>query len=101
VHGNVHKCKLLVGGPLRTAFSLQRGPGFGVQWGIYPKVPAVRFIVDIYINNWRIDHKEQAYPPHGSVPARNIASGDIFRLEGQVVNAKGDVGFFYLTCKAA
>lgn len=79
----------------------QRGRGFGVQWGVYPKIPAASYTVDIFINNWRIDHKEQGYPPHGSVPASNIGSGDIFRLEGQATNAKGDVAFFYLTCKSA
>lgn len=79
----------------------QRGQGSGIQWGVYPNVPAVRFVSDVYINNWRIDHKDQSYPPHGSVPASQIDTGDIFRLEGQAFNAKGDVGIFYLTCKAA
>lgn len=79
----------------------QRGQGSGIQWGVYPNVPAVRFVADVYVNNRRVDHKDQNYPPHGSVPASQIATGDIFRLEGQAYNAKGDVGIFYLTCKAA
>ena len=65
----------------------QRGQGGGVQWGVYPKVAAVRFVVDIWINKQRFDHKDQAYPPHGSVPASVIGSGDLFRLEGQAFNA--------------
>lgn len=79
----------------------QRGPGGGVQWGIYPNVSAVRYVVDIFVNNRRFDHKDQDYPPHGSVPASAIRSGDIFRLEGQAFNARGDVGIFFITCKAA
>ena len=79
----------------------QRAQGGGVQWGVYPQVAAVRFVVDIWINKRRFDHKDQDYPPHGSVPASVITSGDLFRLEGQAFNARGDVGMFFLTCKAA
>ena len=79
----------------------QRSRGGGVQWGVYPNVAAVRFVVDIWINKRRFDHKDQDYPPHGSVPASAIGSGDLFRLEGQAFNARGDVGMFFLTCKAA
>ena len=79
----------------------QRGPGYDVQWGVYPNTPSVRYVVDIYVNNRRFDHKDQDYPPHGSIMARAISSGDIFRLEGRATNARGDVGTFYLTCKAA
>ena len=60
---------------------------------------AVRFVVDIWINKRRFDHKDQDYPPHGSVPASVIGSGDLFRLEGQAFNARGDVGMFFLMCK--
>jgi hypothetical protein len=71
-----------------------------VQWGVYPSVPAARYVVDVFVNNRRFDHKEQGYPPHGSVPASAINGGDIFRLEGQAFNARGDVGSFFITCKA-
>jgi hypothetical protein len=79
----------------------QRGHGGGVQWGVYPHAAPERFVVDIWINKRRFDHKDQDYPPHGSVPASAIGSGDLFRLEGQAFNARGDVGMFFLTCKAA
>ncbi len=37
----------------------QRGQGGGVQWGVYPKVAAVRFVVDIWINKQRFDHTKK------------------------------------------
>ena len=79
----------------------QRGPGFGIQWGVCPASPAARYVVDVFVNNRRFDHKDQAYPPHGSVPASAIKTGDVFRLEGQGFTARGDVGSFFLTCQAA
>ena len=48
----------------------QRGQGGGVQWGVYPHVAAVRFVVDIWINKRRFDHKDQDYPPHTRRTAR-------------------------------
>lgn len=79
----------------------QLGRGFGIQWGIYPKVPAVRYVVDVFVDSRRVDHKDQAYPPHGSVSAGDLRARSVFRLEGQAINARGDRGFFYLTCRTA
>lgn len=85
----------------------QRGPGEGIQWGVYPAVPAVRYVVDVYLNNKVVDHKDQPYPPHASLPSAaarkntSVHSGDIFRLDGKAYDGRGDVGIFYLTCKAA
>lgn len=68
---------------------------------MYPKVQGIRYVVDVYVNNRRVDHKEQTYPPHGSLRRQDIRTGDIFRLQGEAVNARGDVGYFFLTCRAA
>jgi hypothetical protein len=57
--------------------------------GVYPNVPA-GYVVDIVVNNRRFDHKDQGCPPHGSVPASAISTGDIFRPEGQAFTASGD-----------
>lgn len=86
---------------LGTLTAQQRGPGYGIQWGVYPNVPAVTYTVDVFVNNRRDDHKVQAYPPHGSVNAAKLKTGDVFRLEGQAVDADGNIGYFYLTCVAA
>jgi hypothetical protein len=51
----------------------QRGPGAPIQWGIYPNYPATRYIVDIFVGKGKVDGKNQAYPPHGSVSARDVA----------------------------
>lgn len=86
---------------LGTLTAQQRGPGYGIQCGVYPNVPAVTYTVDVFVNNRRDDRKVQAYPPHGSVNAAKLTTGDVFRLEGQAVDADGNIGYFYLTCVAA
>ena len=79
----------------------QQGPGRSIPWGVYPSQPAVRYQVDVHMNNLKVDGKDQTYPPHGSVNAKDVVSGGLFRLEGRTYNAKGDVGIFYLSCTAA
>lgn len=69
--------------------------------GVYPNVPSVTYTVEICINNRRFDHKVQDYPPHGSVPASQVGTGDVFRLEGQAVDSAGNVGVFFLMCTVA
>ena len=78
----------------------QSGPGAALQWGVHPRVPGIRYVVDVYVADQRVDHKDQISPPHGSVPADAILPGDTFRLEGQVVTSRGSAGSFFLTCKA-
>ncbi len=60
---------------LGTLTAQQKGKGYGIQWGVYPL--------------------------HGSVNARDVVSGGVFRLEGTVTNAKGDHAIFYLACRTA
>ncbi|WP_322759945.1 hypothetical protein [Frankia sp. Cr2] len=86
---------------LGTLTAQQKGKGYGIQWGVYPTQPAASFVIDVYMNNQRVDHKSQNYPPHGSVNARDVVSGGVFRLEGTVTNAKGDQAIFYLACRTA
>src|SRR5437016_4410200 len=64
----------------------QRGRGYGIAWGAYPKGnPAGTYTANVYINGRRFDRKVQTYPPHGSVPASAVKTGDIFRLDGSLV----------------
>ncbi|WP_214404725.1 hypothetical protein [Pseudonocardia lacus] len=81
----------------------QRGPGAAIQWGIYPNYPATRYIVDIFVGRQKVDGKNQAYPPHGSVSARTVAgkSGQDFTASGQIFDAKGNVLNFQLKCVIA
>jgi hypothetical protein len=81
---------------LGTISAQQAGPGESIQWGVYPNEPAVRYVVDVYMNKTRVDSKDQSYPPHGSVSKKQVVSGGIFRLEGRAFNAEGDVGIFFL-----
>jgi hypothetical protein len=79
----------------------QRGKGYGIAWGAYPNGnPSGTYTADVYINGRRFDHKSQTYPPHGSVPASAVKTGDIFRLEGTFSNSQTNQSF-WLECKSA
>ena len=89
----------------------QKGPGTSIQWGTYPKLPADRYIVSIYVGSKKVDGKKQNYPPHGSLPARTWSNsknryvpmykaGQILKITGTSYNAKGSVvQEFYIKCK--
>ncbi|MEV0795496.1 hypothetical protein [Kribbella sp. NPDC050459] len=89
----------------------QKGPATSIQWGTYPRLPADRYIVSIYVGAKKVDGKKQSYPPHGSLPARTwdksknryvptYKSGQIFKITGTSYDTKGTVvQKFYIRCK--
>jgi hypothetical protein len=89
----------------------QRGPGTTIAWGVYPKLPAARYKISIYIGGSVFDGKNQNYPPHGSVPpqvwskrkkryVRAYSPGQIFKITGTSYDAKGGiVQKFYIKCR--
>jgi hypothetical protein len=89
----------------------QRGSGTTIAWGVYPKLPADRYKISIYIGGSVFDGKNQNYPPHGSVPplvwstgrkryVRTYSPGQIFRIAGTSYDAKGGiVQKFYIKCR--
>jgi hypothetical protein len=86
------------------SFSAQQsGPGASIQWGIYPNYPAARFVVDVFAGSRKVDHKDQNYPPHGSVNAKDVAgkSGQDFTVSGQITDAKNNLLNFQLKCVIA
>jgi hypothetical protein len=61
-----------------------------LQWGIYMYNPAYNsghWIVDAYVGGQRVDHKDQWYAPHGSLPPSVARSGAIFRLSATLTVA--------------
>ena len=86
------------------SFSAQQsGPGAPIQWGIYPNYPVARFVVDVLVGSRRVDHKDQNYPPHGSVSATDVRgrSGEDLTVSGQITDAKGNALNFQLKCVIA
>jgi hypothetical protein len=81
----------------------QSGPGASIQWGIYPNVAASRYVVDVYVGNRRVDHKDQAYPPHGSVSATDVRGkgGQVFGISGQAWDGNKNTLVFQLQCHIA
>jgi hypothetical protein len=91
----------------------QRGPGYSIQWGAYPRLPAAWYHVTVTIEGKVVDKKNQDYPPHGSLPARvmnkhgksvpRYKSGQIFKIVGTSYAAKGGktVQQFFIKCRLA
>lgn len=55
-----------------------------VTWGIYMHDPATNdgpWVVDVYVDKKRVDHKDQTYPPHGSVSPKDAKSGNTFSVQ--------------------
>jgi hypothetical protein len=89
----------------------QRGQGTRIAWGVYPKLPAERYKVSIWIDGKVVDGKNQSYPPHGSVPPQNwnkkktkmvptYHTGEIFKIAGKSYDTKGNVvQAFYIKCR--
>lgn len=89
----------------------QRGPGTRIAWGVYPKLPAERYKLSIWIDGKVVDGKNQSYPPHGSVPPQNwnkkktkmvptYHTGQIFKITGKSYDTKGNVvQAFYIKCR--
>lgn len=78
----------------------QPGPGAGVRWSVQPRLPATRYVVDVYLDDRRVDHRDQITAPSGSVPAQAVRAGSVFRLQGEAATLRG-VGRFFLVCRAA
>lgn len=91
----------------------QKGPGSSIQWGVYPKLDADRYVLTITIGGVKVDGKNQKYPPHGSLSylvwnkrktkqVPRYRTGQIFKITGTSYNAKGNVvQKFYIKCKLA
>ena len=78
----------------------QPGPGAGVRWSVHPRLPALRYVVDVYVDDRRVDHQDRISAPHGVVAPDLIRGGEVFRLEGRAATLRG-VGSFVLACRAA
>lgn len=73
--------------------SVQTSPNGTVAWGIYMYDPSANdgpWVVDVFINTRRVDHKEQDYAPHGSVNPADAPSGSTFHLDATHTDLKGN-----------
>jgi hypothetical protein len=65
------------------AIHVQTSKSGYVAWGIYlynAKLNKGPWIVDVYVAKRRVDHKDQTYPPHGSVNPKDAKKGKIFHI---------------------
>jgi hypothetical protein len=69
-------------------------------WGIYPSVPANRYVADVYVNGKRVDHKDQPYPPHGRINPKNLSPDAQVEITGFATNSTGQLNYGLL-CRAA
>ena len=73
---------------------MQTSPSGTVAWAITMYDPALNpgpWVVDVFIDTRRVDHKEQNYNPHGSVSPRDARSGSTFRIEAVHTDPRGTV----------
>ena len=74
-----------------------------LQWGAYPSATysGTRYTLKAYANGTKIDAKNQAYPPHGSVNAAKASkySGKILKIAGNVTKGKDTVLVFNMQCR--
>lgn len=73
---------------------MQTSPNGTVAWGISMYDPALNpgpWVVDVFVNARRVDHKEQDYNPHGSVSPLDAPPGSMFRVEAVHTDPGGTV----------
>ena len=79
--------------------------GATIAWGAYPS-PAyegTRYVADTYVGSTRIEHKDQFYAPHGSVPSSKVSgkAGQTFLLRGDVFRVGVLILHYELRCRIA
>lgn len=85
-------------------FLIQQGArGNSIQWGTYPRtdLSGTSYIETVYVDGKRYDHKDQSYPPHGSVDAGTAAanSEELLSIEGRVERGGELVLVFTMQCR--
>jgi hypothetical protein len=79
----------------------QGGPQQKVFWTVRATVPTGVYLLDVYVNGKRVDHKNQAYPPHATVVVNQDAglpSGGVLLIEGTFTPVNDDPQEFYFKC---
>jgi RHS repeat-associated protein len=57
-----------------------------VVWGIYMYYPIFNYghwTVSVQINGHQVDHKDQYYPPHGSIQPTDAPSGSVLTIQAE------------------
>ena len=79
----------------------QGGPQQKVFWTVRATVPTGVYVLDVYVNGKRVDHKNQPYPPHATVVVNQDAglpSGGVLLIEGTFTPVNDDPQEFYFKC---
>jgi hypothetical protein len=83
-----------------TIAAQQAGPGGKLAWGVYPKIPATQYVVEVLVNGHQVDYKNQNYEPHGSINPINLSTGALVSIVGHAQGPNG-VLTFGLLCRSA
>jgi hypothetical protein len=79
----------------------QAGPQQKVFWTVRATVPTGVYVLDVYVNGRRVDHKNQDYPPHATVVVNQDAglpSGGVLLIEGRFTPLNDDPQEFFFKC---
>lgn len=70
---------------------VQTSPSGFVQWNVVDYTDnGGKWVADVYVDQRRVDHKDQDYNPHGSVNPVDAKSGSTFQLDITHVNTRGE-----------
>ncbi|WP_433802533.1 hypothetical protein [Actinomycetospora sp. CA-084318] len=68
-----------------------------VAWNIAMYSSALNdgpWVVDVWVNNRRVDHKEQGYQPHGSISPRDLPANSFVSIEAWHTDRSGEEHYF-------
>ena len=72
--------------------NLRTSPNRTVAWNIAMDDDSRNdgpWTVDVYVNNRRVDHKEQSYQPHGSISPKQLPPSSFINIEAFHVDLYG------------
>ena len=91
-------------GPDGSVYFQQSGSVQPIPWGMQAKSSSFNnyghWVVDVFADNTKVDHKDVMYPPHASVPSIYLKPGTVVTIEG-TVTALGTSATIYGQCASA
>lgn len=77
--------------------NIRTSPSRYVAWNIAMHSAALNdgpWVVDVWVNNRRVDHKEQSYQPHGSISPRDLPASSFVSIEAWHTDLSGEEHYF-------
>jgi hypothetical protein len=82
----------------------QDSPGAYIPWGVYPTLAYysdAHWVVDSSIDGTVVEHKDQNYPPHGTISPSRVIPGKVLKIKGYANVINGAKASVLGLCKMA